>query len=78
MMAGAARFGLLPISHPIMEADADFNRGVTRAEFAEAARHRFAALDGAHDGRLTLAGLIGARMRAFEPRAASEPAPEAD
>ena len=62
MMSGAARYGLLPISHPIMEADADFNRGVTLAEYAAAARHRFAALDSARDGRLTLAGLLQGRM----------------
>lgn len=67
MMSGAARFGLLPISHPIMEADANFNRGVTRAEFAEAARRRFAALDSARDGRLTLAGLIAQRLRGRAP-----------
>lgn len=74
MMSGAARFGLIPLSHPIMEADADFNRGVTRAEFAGAALRRFAMLDGAGDGRLTLAGLLAGRMRGPEPR----PAPEAD
>src|SRR5207253_7497837 len=32
MMSGAARFGLLPIAHPVMDADIDFNRGVTRQE----------------------------------------------
>jgi hypothetical protein len=74
MMSGAARFGLLPLSHPIMEADADFNRGVTLAEYTAAARHRFAALDSARDGRLTLAGLLQGRMRGPGP----EPAPEAE
>lgn len=74
MMSGAARFGLIPLSHPIMEADANFNRGVTRAEFTEAARRRFAMLDRARDGRLTLEGLLAGRMRGPEHR----PAPEAD
>lgn len=54
MMAGAARFGLLPISHPIMEADTDFNGGVSRDEFASAALRRFGRLDAASAGRLTL------------------------
>ncbi len=57
MAAGAARFGLLPIPHPVMAADADFNGGVTRAEFDSAATGRFAQLDTAGDGQLTLAEL---------------------
>ena len=61
MMGGAARFGLLPISHPIMTADADFNRGVSRAEFDQAAATRFPQLDTAHNGRLTLEALIELR-----------------
>jgi len=67
MMSGAARFGLLPIPHPIMDADADFNRGVTRAEFARAAARRFALLDEARDGRLALAGLLAQRLRGRAP-----------
>ena len=65
MMSGAARFGLLPIAHPIMDADTDFNRGVSRQEFTQAAGRRFAMLDTAHNGRLTLQQLIEARMQAF-------------
>jgi hypothetical protein len=68
MMAGAARFGLLPISHPIMDADANFNRGVTREEFAQAAARRFALLDQAHVGRLTLPELTAMRQRPGRPR----------
>ena len=67
-MSGAARFGLLPIPHPIMDADANFNRGVTREEFEAAAQRRFTALDTAHDGRLTAAGLMQARMQMRGPR----------
>lgn len=67
MMAGAARYGLIPISHPIMNADEDFNRGVTRGEWAHAAAQRFAMLDTAHDGRLTLDDLTAQRMRGRGP-----------
>jgi hypothetical protein len=62
-MSGGARFGLLPISHPIMAADADFNRGVSRLEWDQAAASRFALLDTAHNGRLTLQGLVALRRR---------------
>lgn len=60
-MAGAARFGLIPISHPIWDADGDFNRGVSRAEFERAAARRFNLLDTGRDGRLGLADLIALR-----------------
>jgi hypothetical protein len=65
MMSGAARFGLLPIAHPVMDADMDFNRGVSSREFTQAAARRFAMLDTAHNGRLTLPQLIEARREAF-------------
>jgi hypothetical protein len=65
MMSGAARFGLLPIAHPIMDADINFNRGVSLAEFTQAAGRRFLMLDSAHNGRLTLEGLIQLRMQEF-------------
>ena len=68
MMAGAARFGLLPISHPIMDADVNFNRGVSREEFTQAAARRFALLDQTRSGRLTLEALARMRMQAFGPR----------
>jgi hypothetical protein len=67
MMSGAARFGLLPIAHPIMDADTNFNRGVSREEFTQAAARRFAMLDTGHTGRLTLQQLIEARVQAFGP-----------
>jgi hypothetical protein len=54
---GAARFGLLDLPEPVASADADFNRGVSLAEFRDAAGQRFLALDLDHHGYLTLAGL---------------------
>jgi hypothetical protein len=65
MMSGAARFGQLPIAQQIMDDDTTFNRGVSREEFTQAAGRRFAMLDTAHTGRLTLQQLIEARMQAF-------------
>lgn len=68
MMSGAARFGLLPISHPIMDADTDFNRGVSLAEFRQAAGRRFAMLNTQNTGRLTFAQLVQTRMQAMHFR----------
>lgn len=68
MLAGAARFGLLPISHPIMDADADFNRGVTRAEFDAAAGRRFNQLNAGGSGRLSLEELTVLRAQARRGR----------
>lgn len=52
---GAARFGLLDLPEPVVSADADFNRGVSKQEFRQAAVQRFVALDLAHHGRISLA-----------------------
>ncbi len=54
---GAARFGLLDLPEPVVSADANFNRGVSLAEFRTAAAQRFVAIDVDHMGYLTLAGL---------------------
>lgn len=51
---GAGRYGLLDLPEPVVSADADFNRGVSRAEFQSAAGQRFLALDLDHKGYLTL------------------------
>jgi hypothetical protein len=67
MMSGAARFGLLPVAHPIMDADTNFNRGVSLEEFTQAAARRFAMLNTQNNGRLTLEQLIAVRMQAFAP-----------
>lgn len=54
---GAGRFSFLNIPHPVMAADGDMNRGVSRGEFAQAAEDRFALLDKDRDGRLVRAEL---------------------
>lgn len=54
---GAGRFSFLNIPHPVMAADADMNRGVSRDEFRRAADERFALLDKDRDGRLVRAEL---------------------
>ncbi|HEX8624086.1 MAG TPA: hypothetical protein VF782_03300 [Allosphingosinicella sp.] len=54
---GAARFSFLSLPHPVMAADYDLNRGVSRAEFAQAAAERFALLDTDRDGRIVRAEL---------------------
>ena len=54
---GAARFGLLDLPEPVTAADSNFNRGVSREEFRQAATQRFLALDLDHHGYLTIAGL---------------------
>ncbi len=65
LMSGAAPFGLLPISHPIMDADLDFNRGISPEEFRQAAGRRFLMLDTQRAGRLTLEQLADGRREAF-------------
>ncbi len=55
MPEGAGRWSSLPIPQPVISADSDMNRGVTRAEFRAAAAERFARLDTAGHGYLTLA-----------------------
>jgi Ca2+-binding EF-hand superfamily protein len=62
--AGAGRYGLLQIPEPVVSADADFNRGVSREEFKAAAAKRFQMLDGNRTGRLTLSELEGIRHAA--------------
>jgi hypothetical protein len=49
---GAGRYAFLNIPEPVIAADMDLNRGVSRGEFASAAGQRFTMLDGDHDGRL--------------------------
>ena len=73
--SGAARFGLLPIPHPIMAADEDLNRGISVAEWDHEAASRFNLLDEAHNGRLTLAELTARRARTFEDMRRTRRAP---
>jgi Ca2+-binding EF-hand superfamily protein len=56
-LEGAGRYSFLNIPEPVISADADLNRGVSRAEFLAAAAKRFQMLDTDHDGRLTRAEL---------------------
>lgn len=56
-LEGAGRFSFLNIPEPVIAADADLNRGVSRAEFLRAAGERFLLLDKDGDGRLTRAEL---------------------
>jgi len=51
---GRARFGLLDLPEPVVAADVDLSRGISRDEFRKAAQLRFQALDVNHQGRLTL------------------------
>lgn len=50
---GMGTQALLAIPQPVISADADFNRGVTPAEFRQTAGRRFLLIDRNHDGRLT-------------------------
>ncbi len=50
---GMGTQALLTIPQPVISADADFNRGVSRAEFRHTAGRRFLLVDRNHDGRLT-------------------------
>lgn len=53
-LQGAGRYSLINIPEPVIDADSDLNRGVSRDEFALSAGRRFLLLDTDHDGRLTL------------------------
>jgi hypothetical protein len=57
MLQGATPYSLLAEPQPVMASDGDFDRRITRAEAAKAARARFALLDTDGDGRLHLAAL---------------------
>lgn len=63
MLLGATPYALLAEPQPVMGADADFNRRVTRDEATRAANARFKLLDKDGDGRLTLAELPQTRMQ---------------
>jgi Ca2+-binding EF-hand superfamily protein len=58
---GGARYALLNIPEPVAAADADFNRGISLAEFRQAAVERFALLDRAHQGRISFQQLAAMR-----------------
>ena len=54
---GAGRYAFLNIPQPVIAADVDMNRGVSRDEFERAAGQRFLLLDLDRDGRLARAEL---------------------
>ena len=60
-LQGGARYGLLNIPEPVAAADTDFDRAISLAEFKQAALERFALLDNAHSGRLSLSQLEALR-----------------
>jgi len=59
---GAGGLGLLSIPEPVAAADSNFNRGVSSAEFEQAAASRFQRLDTNGDGKLTLEELEARRQ----------------
>jgi hypothetical protein len=59
----------LNIPEPVAAADVDFNRGISLAEFRQAAASRFDLLDSAHQGRLTLETLEVRRTAILAARA---------
>lgn len=56
-LEGAGRYSFLNVPEPVIAADAELNRGVSRAEFLRAAGQRFLLLDTNKDGRLSRAEL---------------------
>ncbi len=50
---GAGRFGFLDMPEPVVSADANFDRGISKQEFSNAATKRFRSLDANGDGVLT-------------------------
>lgn len=57
MLQGATPYSLLAEPEPVMASDGDFDRRITRAEAAKAAKARFALLDKDGGGKLRLADL---------------------
>jgi Ca2+-binding EF-hand superfamily protein len=72
-LQGAARYGLLNMPEPVAAADADFNRGISAAEFRQAAADRFALLDTEHSGVLTLPQLEQVRAAILESGRSKRP-----
>jgi hypothetical protein len=50
---GAGRFGYLPLPEPVVYADTNMDRGVSKLEFSQAAEKRFKMLDVNGDGGIT-------------------------
>jgi hypothetical protein len=56
-LEGAGRYSFLNVPQPVIAADFDMNRGISRDEFARAADQRLALLDKDRDGRVVRAEL---------------------
>jgi hypothetical protein len=54
---GAGRYGYLGMPEPVLSADTNFDLAVSRAEFREAANHRFKMLDTEMEGAIVRAEL---------------------
>ena len=67
-LQGAGRYGLINIPEPVIDADSDLNRGVSREEFGASAGRRFLLLDSGRDGRLTLEELRPLLPRLVPPK----------
>lgn len=69
-LQGAARYALLNIPEPVAAADTDFDRGISLAEFRQAAAARFNLLDSNRQGKLLLEQLQALRsaIQAAGPR----------
>jgi Ca2+-binding EF-hand superfamily protein len=75
MLQGATPYSLLAEPQPVMASDGDFDRRITRAEAAKAAKARFALLDKDGDGKIHLTDLpqTPAQARMEGPREEGRP-----
>ena len=70
---GGRAISLLDLPEPVTAADYNFNRGISAAEFKQAADQRFVALDANHDGRIQASELVPFRPQRPPTPAANVP-----
>lgn len=75
MLQGATPYSMLAEPQPVMGADGDFDRRITRDEAIRAAKSRFALLDTDRDGQIRLADLPRTPAQARSEGARSDRAP---
>lgn len=75
---GARPVSLLDLPEPVAAADANFNRGVSLAEFRQAAGQRFLLLDANHDGKIARDELTPFRPMQRALPATQQPGPDPD
>ena len=75
MLQGATPYSMLAEPQPVMGADGDFDRRITREEAIRAAKSRFALLDTDRDGLLRLADLPRTPAQARSQGARSDRTP---